>query len=91
VFPAEGAGLFHERGNTNVLPAMRRMTGSICFFSRTSWQYLLSMFTPGSINNNSIQPHFETDIETISDLENVGRQCRRHSAEIYRIISIAAN
>lgn len=55
MFPAQRAGLFNERdahaGNaglagTQVLPAVRRMTGSICLFSRTSRQYLLSKLAP---------------------------------------------
>jgi len=48
------------------------------------WTYFLSTFNSTSTKNNSVQASFETDRETICDLENVGRRCRQHSAGTLR-------
>ena len=65
--------------NTYVSPAMWRMTGSICFFSKTSWSYLPSTFTPGSTKNSSVQQHLCQKLPKSVDARrsySVLHQCR---------------
>jgi len=61
------------------------------------WQHLLlqqdftvipAVHSHDRLDNSSEQPSFETTIETISDLETVGRQHRSHSAAISRFLTL---
>ena len=49
----------------------------LLYLRHSSSQYLPSTFTTGLTKNSSLQPSFDTATDTISDEENVGRQCSR--------------
>jgi len=61
----------------------------VACYATLDWQNLLpSTFMPGSINNSSKQPSFEMAIETISDLEKIGRQRSSHVTAISRLLTL---